>query len=624
MFIREVKKIIKTDEKSYDYIQHRLVESVRTPAGPRQRTVLNLGTLELDKSKFKALANNIESILEKQNILFVEDPEIKGLAQHFAEIIIRERLQKADEPSNDPEAVHESRFETVDVNSTTTSDNRSVGLENIVLSNLKQLGFFEILDDCNFSENQKQYAAAQVCARMVHPNSERETARWLRESSAIDELMGTDFSRISDHTLHRTADQLYANKDIIEQKLSAKTSDLFSLSDSFVFYDLTNTYFESPKRTSKIAKYSKSKEKRNDCPLVTLALVVDANGFPKKSRIYEGNVTEGDTLFDILDELSEQDNDTSPKTVIFDAGIATEKNIERLREDERFEYVAVSRKKIPRELFENAPAKEIEVNKKKKLTVKTLRQDAETFLLCSSEDRAAKEEAMFSNRKNKFEQELAKLQAGLKRPRTKKKYGHIMERIGRLKERHKVGSFFEIDVTKEGEKAVDIKWTFLKDKPREPGEYVLRTSRTDLQDEQISMLHRTLTMIESSFRWMKMELGMRPNYHQRDDRMSAHIFISVLAYFVLAPILNKLNWGGQFVGTRQQKREHSDWENPYGWKGVVGTMQMQSRVTTSFLCEDNKRMDIRTTLEPNAKQLELYKRLNVNPRPLKRIIVKKD
>ena len=626
MFIREVKKRIKTDGKSYDYIQHRLVESVRTESGPRQRTVLNLGTLEIDKDKFKSLANSIEAIIQKQNMLLDADPEINGLAQHFAQIILRERLrdQKENrEPATEAAEIEEC-FETVDVNSTTTSQGRSVGLEHIALSHLKQLGFFKILDECGFSKEQKNYAAAQVCAKIVHPDSERETARWLRESSAMDELLDADFSRISDHTLHRVADKLFENKDILEQKLSEKTSDLFSLNDSLVFYDLTNTYFESPKRTSNIAKYYKSKEKRNDCPLVTLALVVDELGFPKKSRIYEGNVTEGETLFDMLEEMMSQSSGATPKTIIMDAGIATEKNIERLQADERFEYVAVSRKKIPRELFENSPAKDVEVNRKKKLTIKTLRQENETFLLCSSEERAAKEEAIFNTRKKKFEEALTKLGNGLKKPRTQKNHDHIMERIGRLKERYKVGNFFDVNVTKDGERATGINWKFLKNKQKEPGEYILRTSRNDLLDEQISMLHRTLTMIESSFRWMKMELGMRPNYHQRDERMSAHIFLSVLAYFVLAPILNKLNWGGKFIGTTKEKSLHSDWEIPYGLKGLAATMQSQTRVTTSFKCKDKKRMDIRTTLEPTANQLNLYHRLNLSPRPLKRIILKHD
>ena len=148
-----------------------------------------------------------------------------------------------------------------------------------------------------------------------------------------------------------------------------------------ILYDLTNTYFESPKRGSKIAKYGKSKEKRTDCPLVTLALIVDGYGFPKTSRILKGNVSEPETLWEILEELDEQKDESKPRTVIIDAGIATEENLQRLREDKRFEYVAVSRKKkFPMEIFAESQARELLMSKKNVLTVKTARHENETFL----------------------------------------------------------------------------------------------------------------------------------------------------------------------------------------------------------------------------------------------------
>ena len=131
-------------------------------------------------------------------------------------------------------------------------------------------------------------------------------------------------------------------------------------------------------------------------------------------------------------------------------------------------------------------------------------------------------------------------------------------------------------------------------------------------------------MIESAFRWLKSDLGLRPNYHQIDKRMMAHVTISVLAYFVLAPILNKLEWGGRFVGNSDKGEDHSPWNEPYGWQGVIRAMASQTRVTTSFLCDDNLRMDVRTTLEPTAKQCSIYNRLKVNPRPLKRVVFKEE
>ena len=631
MFIREVKKQLIGPQGKYEYIHHRLVESIRTPKGPRQKVVLNLGTLNIDKNKFKSLANMIEAIVDKnpQQALFDDDLELVTLAHHFAHQLIHKRLQQVEETQGSgteqgEQPGQEKQYETIDVNSTTTSHGKTIGAEHIALAQLEQLSFFKILERCGLNKKQQKYAAAQVCARMVHPASERETARWLRETSGLDELLETDFSTISDFTLHRTADQLLANKEALETGLAQATRDLFALDEALVLYDLTNTYFESPKRDSKIAAYGKSKEKRNDCPLVTLALVVDGQGFPKRSKIFEGNVGEAQTLWKILKEFGDMDTAEVPRTVVIDAGIATEENLALLRQDKRFDYVAISRKKtFPYDLFAACSAKELELSNDKQMTVKSVRYGDELFLLCQSPDRKAKDEAIFNRRKQRFEAGLKAIGDGLQKPRTNKKYSSILERVGRLKERYKIGQFYKIEVIEEGGVVSDLKWYFNQKKQSEPGEYLIRTSRTDLAEQDLSLIHRTLTMIESAFRWLKSDLGMRPNYHQLDKRMEAHIFVSVLAYFSLAPILNKLGWGGRFISHlgAEEKAEH-DWNVPYGWRSVVKTMESQVRVTTSSLCVDGQRLDIRTTLEPTAKQRDLYRRLRIKSRPLNRIVLK--
>ena len=165
MFIREIKKRIKRNDRVYEYIQYRLIESIRTRNGPRQHVVLNLVALDVSQEKLKPLADLIEAIITKdtQQTLFQEDPEIVGLAEHFAAIIIQKRLQEQtagahafDEqegtdtgPKEAP--VEAPRFETVDVNSTTTSRCRTVGTEHIALTQMRQLGFLDILESCGFS-----------------------------------------------------------------------------------------------------------------------------------------------------------------------------------------------------------------------------------------------------------------------------------------------------------------------------------------------------------------------------------------------------------------------------------------------------------------------------------------
>lgn len=286
MFIREIKKRIKSEGKIYEYLQYRLIEAVRTPHGPRHLIILNLGTLDIPRDKHKALADLIERFVKKdrQQNMFENDAELIASAKHFAELIIRKRLaqaraQEEAQAEEAPSKETEPWFETVDVQSATTSQCRTIGVEHIALTQLNELGFMEILEKKGFTEKQRQYAAAEIIGRMAHPGSERETARWLRETSGLDELSDADFKLVSDNILHRTADLLLACKDELEEALSKKTQDLFSLEERLILYDLTNTYFESPKRGSAVAKYGKSKEKRADCPLITLALVVDGSPF---------------------------------------------------------------------------------------------------------------------------------------------------------------------------------------------------------------------------------------------------------------------------------------------------------------------------------------------------------
>ena len=197
----------------------------------------------------------------------------------------------------------------------------------------------------------------------------------------------------------------------------------------------------------------------------------------------------------------------------------------------------------------------------------------------------------------------------MKKKRTHKKYDKIIERIGRLKEKYGVGSLYDIEVKQEKGDATKIifnKNPNGKAKEKRVGEYVIRTNRLDLKEEEISKIHRTLTTIEDSFRSMKSELGLRPNYHKRDDTSTAHIFITVIAYHIIAGILKKLR--AKAVN--------------YSWTTIREILSTQVRVTTSFKTEDKNTIYIRTTTSPTIKQTKIYSVLGITQRPLKNVKVK--
>lgn len=608
MFIREKSKTVKGKK----YIQHQLIESIRTPAGPRQRLVLNLGFLDLHQDKWKELANTIESEVHKQSRLFVTDPQIEKLARHYAKVIIRDKLNKAHESSagdNGADSLS-TDYQSVDVNSVSNSEARKIGAEHVVLAQMREYKFDKMLKELGFTENQVNYAKILIAGRLVNPSSERETARWANEDSAILELLQAKIN-VYDTALHRTAVMLWEQHDKIEQRLSQAAREIFGLKETIILYDLTNTYFEGSKKGSKIAKHAKSKDKRNDRPVITLALTLDGQGFPKQSKVYEGNISEPGTLEKMLDELSSVvDGFNFQKTIVIDAGIATEDNLEIIKR-KQFKYLAVSRKKSYGDNFwQGSQEQEIKLSDQKtRLNVKLLKTKKESYLLCHSEAKEAKEKAILERRLKKFEEGLNGMNKGLKKKRTHKKYDQIIERIGRLKEKYGVGSLYDIDV--KHEKGVVTKIIFNKNpngkaKEKRVGEYVIRTNRLDLTEEEISKIHRTLTTIEDSFRSMKSELGLRPNYHKRDGTGTAHIFITVIAYHIIAGILKKLRTNGI----------------NYSWRTIRNILSTQVRVTTSFKTEDQATIHIRTTTTPTLKQSDLYSKLGLVQKPLKQVKIK--
>ncbi len=608
MFIRQKSKTVKGKR----YIQHQLIESIRTPAGPRQRLVLNLGFLDLHPDKWKELANTIESEVHKQSQLFVTDPQIEKLAQHYAKVIVKEKLNKESERAASDNGADRlsADFESVDVNSVTSSDARTIGAEHVVLAQMREYKFDKMLTQLGFTDNQINYAKILIAGRLVHPSSERETARWANEDSAILELLQSNLN-VYDTALHRTAVLLWEQHDKIEQRLSQAARETFGLKETIILYDLTNTYFEGSKKGSKKAKHAKSKDKRDDRPLITLALTLDGQGFPKQSKVFEGNISEPGTLEKMLDELSNVvDGFNCQKTIVIDAGIATEDNLE-LIERKQFKYLAVSRKKsYGDDFWQGSKEQQIKLSDKKtRLKVKLVTTKKELYLLCHSEAKEAKEKAILERRLQKFEEGLKEINKGLKRKRTHKRYDKIIERIGRLKEKYGVGSLYDIEVKQE--KGVATKIIFSKNpngkaKEKRVGEYVIRTSRLDLTEEEISKIHRMLTTVEDSFRSMKSELGLRPNYHKRDDTGTAHIFITIIAYHIIAGILKKLRTNGI----------------NYSWRTIRNILSTQVRVTSSFNTDNKATIHIRTTTTPTLKQSDIYSKLGLLQKPLRQVKIK--
>ena len=596
MFIRAKGK--KNRGSTKIYYTHKLVESVRTNQGPRQRTLLNLGTLDLEQKYWKPLANRIEELLTGQRRLFPLDENIEALAQHYKKLLVHKKMAENDEFNQS-----EQDFQRVDVNAIASSEGKSIGAEHVGLEAMKQLGFFKLFRQLKFEKRVMDLAALLIIGRLVHPSSERELKRYAEEESGLDELLQTDFSHLANNALYETSDILFSHKHRIERFLRNHTKTLLDLGESIILYDLTNTYFEGDVPFCEKAKHGRSKDKRNDRPLVTLGIVLDEDGFLKTTSIFEGNISEPKTLMDMVHEVHGRAVGQQPPlplakpTVVIDAGIASEDNLRTLK-GHGFSYIVVSRSN-PDDITD---PEFIEI--KKGIKVHSFEQDGEIFLHCKSEAKTKKEQSMVNSAREKMEKELSYLRDGLNKKRRLKKYDKVLERIGRLRKQYsRVSRGFDIQVQQRGQTAVSITWQFDRDQLGKSydGSYFLRTNRTDLNDDKIWFIYIMLTIVEDAFRCLKDELGLRPNFHHKPDRIEGHIFVTVLAYHALHFIRHVLNEAGLF----------------HRWKTIRSWLSTHRILTTSLPKEEGGVIHIRYCTTPTPKQHEVYSALKITNVPLK-------
>ncbi len=609
MYIRRT--TIKSRKDGKQYYTYRLVESERTEKGVRQRTIINLGTgFSLPREQWPELTSRIQQLLHGEALLFALPPKIEEMAQNYAAQIIQAQ-GKTDEDKSD--------HREVDIDSLELSRPRSIGCEHVALEAFNFLKLGEHLKALGLNDPQIAAATGTLIGRMCNPGSELATHYWLQNVSGLGELIGYDFNKLSLDRMYTCSDQLLKNKEAIENYLYLQEKQLFGFQETITLYDLTNTYFEGQCEANEIGKFGHSKEKRYDCLLVTLALMLDGSGFPKSSQVFKGNVSEAKTLKKMIKGLERKGRNPNifeqqKATIVMDAGIASDDNIEWLKGNE-YPYIVVSRKRH-REFDED---KAIVVKHAHDYTVKAEKvvdlENDEVLLYCHSTQREKKERAINNRFTEKFEQALKHLEAGLHVKGRMKKYNKVLEKIGRLKQKYsKASKLYQIDISKDAKSgnAVKISWTRKAEpetKDEFPGVYCLRTSHKDFNEETLWRTYTMLTDLEAVFRSLKSELGMRPVFHQNTKRVTGHLFISVLAYHLVHSIRYRL-----------KQVDITD-----SWSGLRKQLAGQNRITASMHCRNDDIVHIRKSTRPEPRQQRIYSALEINSHPgatVKRIIDK--
>ena len=492
------------------------------------------------------------------------------------------------------------RFQEVDVDSIEMVRPRSVGVEHAALCAIQASGLQDKLTELGLNRPQIAAALGNIIGRMAHPGSELSTHAWLQRRSALGELIDFDFESMDLNRLYRSSDALYKHRDAVQEHLFGAARTAFGFVESITLYDLTNTYFEGVAAGAPKAARGRSKEKRSDCPLVTLAMVLDGSGFVRKSQVFAGNASEPKTLKDMLTQLA------APKgaAVVMDAGIATDANLSWLRQ-EGYHYVVVSRQRSRQ--FDQAQS--VEVQTAGDVTIKIQRvmdaKNGEAHLYCHSPDRELKERAMDDAKSNAYVAVLQKIVASLAKPSTGKTMAKVMEKMGRAKQRYaRAAQHYLVNVVPD-ENGVNVAAITWEKHTKEgsaamfPGVYCLRTTLIDLDDATLWRTYSMLTQLESVFRSLKTDLGLRPVYHQIERRIEGHLFISVLAY--------------HFVHTmRLQLKAQGVHES---WQTLRQTLNSQQRITTTLTRRDGRAVHVRKATRPEPQQQRINEILSLSANP---------
>jgi transposase len=500
-------------------------------------------------------------------------------------------------PKNLPEQV--SEVAEVYVDQVEHGNDRILGPLLIGHTFWNRLGFPAILRQCNFNNQQIQTAELSILNRLIAQNSEHAIPDWIKTVAAED-LIHKSAEEFADDRFYNISDQLLSHQATIEKQLYENEKSLFNLNNCIYLYDLTNTYFEGLCAGNPKAEFNKNqKEKRTDCRQIVIALVLDQEGFVRRHYIFKGKTADASSLEDMLRLLESDFQGAHLPTIIMDRGIATDDNI-KLLESKGLNYIVATRSGEEKPFiddFINADFKVIKNKKNNSVEIFLKRQGDQTYLLCRSEARQLKEKAMRNQAEMRLEEDLNKLKALI--DTGKRTEPLTVERaIGRIKERHSRAShYYTIEFTpfsfafqipdgcevarrlenslkKLKEKADKYKISHIKlnsklkelsgkypedylkvriqvtepefsgkpiDEKRDQlksldGNYLLKTNRKDLNDAEIWRMYVMLTRVEAAFRNLKTDLKLRPNFHQKKERVDGHVFITILAYHLLHSI----------------------------------------------------------------------------------------
>lgn len=598
--------------KGRTYTNYVLVESLHTPKGPRQKTICALGDLGArSREEWLKLAGKIEDALVGQgDLVDADDAEVADIVRRVKTRRGRiDTLQQRQPPSSLPSSSRRGSggaLIKVDATRVATERHREAGPVHVGYQFWQRLELDRILREVGLSATVRRLACAMVLNRLIAPASEHAMPAWMRRTALAD-LLGTNFDNVAEDPLYEVLDKLHPHRATIEAALVERERSLFNLDATIYLYDLTSTYFEGQCLRNPKAKRGYSRDHRPDCKQVVVALVINRDGFAITHEVFAGNTQDRTTLATMLDLLAERAGLKEGATVVVDRGMAFDENIAEIKR-RKLHYVVASRQpERDRFLadFEDVdgfvpvlrqPSPLNESQKKSKIEVQTRRDGEQTYVLCRSEQRIAKDRAIRAKQEGRLRADIDSL---AKRVAQRKlvKPAKINQAIGRLKERYpRVARYFDLSYAPH---TATLAAPFNADKHAKAeqldGCYLLKTDRTDLSGNELLRIYLLLTRAENAFRDMKSPLAERPIFHHTERRTESHIFLCVLAYHLLIAIEKTLLDRGIHTS----------------WPSVRDTLKSHQICTVVLPTDDGSMLRIRKAATPEPEVEDLYRSLGI-------------
>jgi transposase len=479
-----------------------LVESYRTQRGPRQRVVAYLG--EMDERG-------------RVGVKLAADGNQGGRQGQLLDAV-------------------EPRWVEVDAQRVRVERTRAFGGAWLGMELLGRLGLREFLDTVVANGREdipwSVMALVLVLCRLCDPSSELYIAEHLYERSCLTDLLGVAADKVNEDRLYRALDKLLPHKAALEFHLKQRLGELFELEYDLLLYDVTSTYFEGEAQRNGQAQRGYSRDHRPDCKQVCIALVVSRCGLPLGYEVFAGNRSDVTTVEEMV-QVIESRYGAAGRIWVMDRGLVSRDNIEFLRRGGRRYIVGTPKselKKFERELLAGN-WRAIRAGLEVKLCPSP--DGAEAFILCRSEKRREKEQGMHGRFEGRIEAGLGRLECSCSQ--RKHKPAVIERRVGRLLgQNSRAAGLFEVEVSAGVDGAAELEWSKVE-RWREwaklsEGCYLLRSNITDWSAQELWEAYIQLTQAEAAFRIHKDDLGIRPIWHQKQERVHGHILVCFLGY----------------------------------------------------------------------------------------------